>query len=142
MSAWGNKSLIGVGHDGAPKPGARVPVDHPQATLAAHPVKLATGMQNQTEVKTTLGKVPKIKDALTLAPAIRDGMRSRTSPLPGMTTINDVHGAPSEPQPNVLSPHTSSSSRKTPAGTGHPRWHENSARLRARSCRQRGGRHE
>jgi len=118
MSAWGNKSLIGVDHTGASKPGARVPPDHPQATLVAHSVKLATGMQNQTEVKTTLGKTPKIKDALTLAPAIRDGMRSRTSPLPGMQHMTDVSGVPSEPQPNVLSPHTPSQAGKrlpTPA---------------------------
>ncbi len=112
MSAWGNNSLIGVDHTGASKPGARVPPDHPQATLAAHSVKLATGMQDQTEVKTTLGKTPKIKDALTLAPAIRDGMRSRTSPLPGMQHMTDVSGVPSEPQPNVLSPHTPSQQGK------------------------------
>lgn len=40
------------------------------------------------------------------------GMRSRTSPLPGMLTVNDVNGAPSEPQPNVLSPHTPSQQGK------------------------------
>lgn len=81
MSIAGNrKTTIGVGHDGAPHPGAFVPANHPNA-LASHPhamPKVHSGMADVTNVKATLGKAPKPKRANMTTPPIAGGMTAKS----------------------------------------------------------------
>lgn len=80
MSVTGKrKSTIGVGHDGAPKPGAFVPFDHPRA-MGSHPdaTEWAKGAVEQTHVKADLGRAPKVKRALLTAPPIAGGMTAKS----------------------------------------------------------------
>lgn len=83
MSVIGKrKSTIGLGHDGAPKPGAFVPLDHPQA-MGAHPHSIeasnvAGGMEDHTNVKADLGKAPKLKRAFMTVPPIAAGMTAKS----------------------------------------------------------------
>lgn len=83
MSITGKKrSSIGLGHDGAPKPGAFVPHDHP-AAMGVHPhaieaSNIKAGMQDQTNVHADLGKPAKPKRALTTTPPIAGGMTAKS----------------------------------------------------------------
>ncbi len=120
MSAWGNKSTLGPGHDGKPKPGFIAKEDGSDAIHTHHQQPHAVrGQERQQSDNLGLARASRAGKHHVDVP-VHLGHRSRTSPLPGMQHLTDVNEAPVADAPNVLDPLTPSQyGKRLPAPAIH-----------------------
>lgn len=117
----GPHSTLGPGHDGGFKNGFFAKPDGSDALHTHHtPAHVARGMEKQQTDNLGLARASRVGKRHVNVP-VHWGHRSRTSPLPGMLTVNDVNGAPDAVQPNLRDPLTPSQAGKhLPTPKIHP----------------------
>ncbi len=97
----GPHSTLGPSHTGGAKPGFFAKPDRSDALHTHHEQPHIVRGQEHAAADGSLARTSKIAKLHPHVP-VGLGQRSRTSPLPGMLTMTDVHGVPDAANPSPL----------------------------------------